>query len=386
MSYSVSELNKIAKDLLEVNFLDIELSGEISNFTCNSKSLHWYFTLKDEFSSISCVMFRFYNMKIKFKPEIGLKIRLSGKLSLYTPTGGFQFIASSMKLEGEGDLELAFNKLKNELEAKGYFDKNLKKPIPKFPTKVAIITSITSAAYQDILNTASKRFCTATLFIYDSLMQGDIKSVINSLKRADKKNYDVIIIARGGGSKEDLFIFNSKELADEIFLAKTPIISAIGHESDFSISDFVADARAITPTDSMVLLFREKELMYQYLDNINLEKKMRNKILKMDEKISYLLAKLKSFGILKNLELKGFVLKNLNEKLNSIFLNKISNFNKKIDILDIKLSNRIKFLQSLKFFVQVKRNDKLVDISKLKKDDEVVLISLNSKKKAVIKD
>ncbi|MBW1382308.1 exodeoxyribonuclease VII large subunit, partial [Campylobacter jejuni] len=263
-----TELNLKAKALLETHFDDIVLSGEISKITLHGSG-HWYFDLKDERSSIACAMFKGANLKVGFKPAVGDFLELCGSVSLYPESGRYQFIATSMKKAGFGDLEAQFLALKERLQKEGLFDSRFKKSLPKFPKKVGIITSKTSAALQDMLKLIhQKEYFLAKIYIFDALTQGNSApfSLIQALKKADDMDLDVLIIARGGGSREDLFWFNDENLAREIFKAKTPIISAIGHEIDYVISDFVADFRAPTPSAAIDALFYSKLDIEQSLD------------------------------------------------------------------------------------------------------------------------
>ena len=210
---SVGELNEQAKTLLETTFSYVEVEGEISRLTKHASG-HWYFTLKDEKASISAVIYKFNNAKLKFDVKDGMKVVLYGKISLYTASGSYQFIATSIRPNGEGELELAFKQLKARLEAEGLFEISRKKPLPKFPRKVGIITSKTSAALQDMLRLINERWHLSEIYLFDSLTQGENapSALIKALKSADKSGLDVIILARGGGSREDLWCFNDENL------------------------------------------------------------------------------------------------------------------------------------------------------------------------------
>ena len=236
---SVSELNEQAKTLLETTFSYVEVEGEISRLVKHGSG-HWYFTLKDEKAAISAVIYKFNAAKLKFDVTDGTKVALYGKISLYSPSGSYQFIATLIRPSGEGELELAFKQLKARLESEGLFDISRKKPLPKFPRKIALVTSKTSAALQDMLRIAHGRWALAEIIVFDSLTQGETApaSLIRALKIADASGADAIVLARGGGSREDLWCFNDENLAREIYAARTPVISAVGHEIDYVISDF----------------------------------------------------------------------------------------------------------------------------------------------------
>ena len=252
--FSVSQLNKSAKSSLEKKFNDVWVKGEISEFTNYRQSGHWYFTLKDENSSISCVMFKFKNSYLKNIPEIGDEIVLKGKLSLFEAQGRYQFIAESLEYSGEGDLLRAFENLKNKLLKEGLFDETFKKEIPEFPMHIGVVTSPSGAVIQDIKNVLARRAPLVRLTLAPSLVQGNKaeNEIINALSILQEFNktekLDLIIIARGGGSLEDLWCFNSEKIARKIYALEIPVVSAVGHETDFTICDLVSDLRAPTPS------------------------------------------------------------------------------------------------------------------------------------------
>ena len=264
---SVFELNTQIKSILEETFLSVFVEGEISNLTFHSSG-HIYFSLKDSQSSISCVLFRGNAQNLNLTLQEGLKVEVIGGLSVYPPRGNYQILCKSILSSKIGNLALAYEELKKKLKNKGYFSK--KKPIPKFPQKVALITSSTGAALQDMLKIATNRWNLVHFFIIDTLVQGENAkhSISQNIAYADSLGFDVIILARGGGSQEDLWAFNEEIVADAIFRAKTPIISAIGHESDVLISDFVADLRAATPSGAIEILLPDKTHWLYYLDEL----------------------------------------------------------------------------------------------------------------------
>ena len=253
---SVSEVNQRAKDQLEREFSNVWIEGEISSFTAHSSG-HWYFTIKDEKSSLSCVMFSFDNNKILFKPQVGDNLLINGKISLYSPTGRFQLNVKHIELAGEGALLRAFEQLKVKLEKEGLFDVENKKQLPQMPKKIGIITSSDGAVLQDVINVLGRRSPNIELILIQTAVQGEKASaeICAAIKKACAyKDLDTIILARGGGSIEDLWAFNNESVARSIHSSNIPIVSAIGHETDFTIADFVADLRAPTPSAAAEML------------------------------------------------------------------------------------------------------------------------------------
>ena len=270
---TVTQLNMYVKSLLESSaYLNsITLVGEISNFTNHYKSGHFYLSLKDDTGLIRAVMFRAYAQKIDFKPEDGMKVVCTGRVSLYERDGQYQFYITSMKQQGVGELTVRFEKLKEKLRAEGLFDSDKKRKIPKIPKAVAVITSPTGAAVQDIKNILSRRFPVVKVIMCPVLVQGDgaAPQMIDAIKRVNKlKCADTIIIGRGGGSIEDLWAFNDEALAYAIRESEIPVISAVGHETDFTICDFAADLRAPTPSGAAELAVPEKGELTVKLNNV----------------------------------------------------------------------------------------------------------------------
>ena len=248
--YTVSELNSDIKDILEKTYPFIWIYGEISNFNIPASG-HFYFTIKDEHAQVNAVMFRNQNRNLKFKPEDGLSITGLGRISVYEPRGTYQIIFEYLEPKGTGAIQMAFEQLKKRLADEGLFDEKHKKPLPFLPRKISIITSPTGAVVHDILKIIDRRFSNLHIEIVPVKVQGsrakdEIRSAIEMINARDDS--DVAILARGGGSLEDLHAFNSEDVARAVFASKIPIISAVGHETDFSITDFVADFRAPTPS------------------------------------------------------------------------------------------------------------------------------------------
>ncbi len=264
---TVSEITNSVKKTLERSFSGIKIVGEISNFKAHFSG-HWYFTLKDANAQISCTMWKGNNSRVRFTPEDGMKIIVSGNMSVYPPRGSYQIDVRSMKADGVGELQAAFERLKQRLSDEGLFDVENKKAITRLPKKIGIVTAIDSAAFRDMVSVAERRFPLVELVVASSRVQGDAaaESIAKSIRILDAQfDIDTIIIGRGGGSLEDLWAFNEEIVARTIYDAATPIISGVGHEIDFTIADFVADLRAPTPTASMELATPNKEEILNYI-------------------------------------------------------------------------------------------------------------------------
>ena len=250
---TVSQINRYLKLKMEhdVRLNDIYVTGEISNFVNHIKSGHFYFSLKDSESLIKAVMFRQYASKVKFVPKDGKKVIVRGQVSVFERDGIYQIYVTEIIPDGAGELALAFEQLKERLGEEGLFEEAHKKPLPPYPEKIGIITSPTGAAVQDMLHIFRRRFSACNLFLYPALVQGNeaAKSIIQGIKYFHKKEQvDIIVVGRGGGSAEDLWCFNDELLARAIYNADIPIVSCVGHETDFTIADFVSDLRAPTPS------------------------------------------------------------------------------------------------------------------------------------------
>lgn len=250
--YTVSQINRYLKNIIEAEpFLtDIWIKGEISNFKAHYSG-HLYLTLKDENSTLRCVMFKSDAAGLKIRPEDGMKVLVRARISVYEAAGSYQAYIREMKSDGLGDLYVAYEQLKAKLEKEGLFDEKYKKPIPKYPEKIGVITSATGAAVQDIKNILGRRYPIGEMVLYPSLVQGEDApaDIVRGIKYFNEKYpVDVLIVGRGGGSIEDLWAFNDENVARAVFESRVPVISAVGHETDFTICDFVADLRAPTPS------------------------------------------------------------------------------------------------------------------------------------------
>ena len=280
---SVSELTGEIKSLLEGNFLDISVEGEVSNAS-TSRSGHTYFTLKDEDAQLSCVIWSGVNRRLNTDLVDGQHIVAGGDIQVYPPHGKYQLIVRSLEQAGKGKLQEAFEKLKKKLKDEGLFDDVHKKPLPQFPFRIGVITSATGAAFHDVRDTLERRWPMAEVLLHHASVQGvnaapELVKAINWFN--DRQNVDLLIIGRGGGSLEDLWPFNEEAVARALFDCSLPTISAVGHEVDFSISDFVADARAATPTQAAILATPDVNEVRMFTDDLST--RLHNS---MDERIS----------------------------------------------------------------------------------------------------
>jgi len=334
---TVTTLNKYLKNKFDTDphIQSLCLKGEISNYKGHTRG-HLYFTLKDEGSRINAVMFSSSASKLNFEPKDGMKVLVVGRVSVYEPNGGYQIYIQEMQEDGVGNLYLKFEELKKKLSSEGLFDNSYKKEIPKFPTKIGIITAPTGAAIRDILSTIKRRYPVANTILFPSLVQGELaaNNIVEQIQRADEYGLDVLIVGRGGGSIEDLWSFNEEIVARAIFNAKTPIISAVGHEIDFTISDFVADLRAPTPTGAAEMAVPNIIDVKNFINQLNIRlNKNVNNILEINYKrietfkTSYVLS-----NPLATFELREQRLDNLFNDLNKRIKYIIDINTKKIDI------------------------------------------------------
>ena len=391
---SVSALNEQIKSLLEDTFSRVLVEGELSRITFHNSG-HIYFTLKDSVSTLKAVMFRGNASKLRFELKEGLKVVLDGALSLYVPRGEYQINCFNIEPAGHGALALAYEQLKAKLSLKGYFDPLHKKAVPKFPKKIAFITSATGAALQDMLRVANTRYRAIEIDIYDVLVQGQNASyeIVDALSAADIKGYDIIVLGRGGGSIEDLWAFNEERVADAIFHAKTVIVSAVGHEIDYLISDFVADVRAPTPSAALEMILPDSNELYQTLDTISsqMSQLLRQKIHTKTQALEHLKSSYMQHSVEKKLTQKLQEITQVRENFSQHINFKLQGFTR--DIAQIKSSypqaidgvlvnakNRLYNLQrmfesnhpklkSKKGFAQISKDERVVELSLLEEND-----------------
>ena len=335
---TVGTLNRYLKNKFDTdpNIQRVCLKGEISNFKGHTRG-HLYFTLKDEESRINAVMFSFNASKLTFVPEDGMKVLVEGKVSIYPPTGAYQIYVEEMTNDGLGNLYLKYEALKKKLEQKGLFASSHKKPIPKYPEKIGIVTAPTGAAIKDILSTIKRRYPICETILFPCLVQGELAKddIAKQINEANNWDLDVLIVGRGGGSIEDLWAFNEVVVAEAIYNSRIPIISAVGHEIDFTIADFVADLRAPTPTGAAEMAVPNMSDLNTLLDQykIRFANKIRSKLDNYKDKLNII----KNSYVLTNplavYELKEQKLTNLIDNMNSIIEKKLEQNASRLNML-----------------------------------------------------
>lgn len=298
--FSISDLNRRAKELLEIHLPLVWVEGEISNFSQPSSG-HWYFTLKDENAQVRCAMFRGRNQLVKFKPAAGDFVTARVRVSLYEGRGEFQLIVEHMEEAGFGLLQKRFEELKNKLYEEGLFDEIHKQALPEYCSKIAVITSPTGAAIRDVLQVLERRFPLMEVQLIPVLVQGEeaIDQIVRAIALADRApDIDAIILCRGGGSIEDLWAFNSERIARAIFASRRPIVSAIGHEVDFTIADFVADVRAPTPSAAAELISPDADDLLETFEGYGIlcGNALLNRIQKLKQKVQHLATRVRHPG------------------------------------------------------------------------------------------
>ena len=362
---TISQLTRYIKYKIDndVNLNEVFIKGEISNFKAHSRG-HYYFTIKDEASRINAVMFQTATKKLAFTPEDGMKVLVTGKISVFEANGGYQIYVSDMLEDGVGNLYIAYEQLKKKLEAEGLFDERFKKTIPKIPKRVGVVTAPTGAAIKDIISTIKRRWPLTEIYLFPSLVQGEMAKddIVKQIEKADKYNLDTLIVGRGGGSIEDLWPFNEEIVARAIFACNTPVISAVGHEIDFTIADFVADLRAPTPTGAAEMAVPQLNDMVNYLNQVKI--RLNNTITNKLKISKNRLKEITSRSILKNpitiYQTKEMIFSNTLERLKFNLIN-LTNIKEK-ELLKIKNSYILKNPYQL---LDKKSNKYLQIISKL---------------------
>ena len=395
---SVSQLTRYIKYKIDndQNLNEVFLKGEISNFKAHSRG-HFYFTLKDENSRINAIMFASSTKKLKFVPQDGMKVLVTGKISVFEATGAYQIYVNDMLEDGIGNLYIAYEQLKKKLEDEGLFDPAHKKLIPKIPKRVGVVTAPTGAAIKDIISTIKRRFPLAEIYLFPSLVQGEDakEDIVRQIKRAEDYNIDTLIVGRGGGSIEDLWAFNEEIVARAIYDSNIPIISAVGHEIDFTIADFVADKRAETPTGAAEVAVPKLSELLSYLDQVKI--RLNNTIINQVKKEQRRLSDITSRNIFKNpmsiYQTKEMIFDNIIERL-KFSLTNLTNLKEKeflriknsyvlqnpYSLLDKKSNKYLQLVSKLETlsplltlkrgYTITKMNDKVIkSVKKIKKDD-----------------
>jgi len=290
--FSITEINKIVKELLQDNFPSIWVKGELSNFI-EASSGHWYFTLKDNGAQVRCTMFKGKNSQVKWIPKNGDLIEAQCKIGLYEQRGDYQLNISSLEQAGLGRLFEEFNKLKQKLDSEGLFNQEQKKSLPVYPNCIGVVTSPDAAVLRDVITTLKRRNKSLRIIVYPTPVQGKTapQGIVDALRLANQRNeVDVLILCRGGGSIEDLWSFNDESVVREIYSSTLPIISAVGHQTDITISDFVADLRAPTPTSAAEIVSTSYEELFGNLEyfKTNLSNIIQNKIEQLNQRIDFL--------------------------------------------------------------------------------------------------
>lgn len=392
--YTVSQANQYIKNMFNQDFLlnNISVRGEVSNCKYHSSG-HIYFSIKDRNGLLSCVMFAGKKRGLDFKMEEGNKVIVSGNINVYERDGKYQLYADKIEKEGTGDLYKRFIELKNELEEMGMFSDEYKKEIPKYSMNVGIVTASTGAAIQDIINISKRRNPYIKLVLYPAKVQGDgaADTIVNGIRCLDSKNLDVIIVGRGGGSIEDLWAFNEEKVARAIFECNTPVISAVGHETDYTIADYVADMRAPTPSAAAELVVFEYNKLCEKISSYeeNMRYRIDIKIRNYKNTVNDLLWKLNKMSPANNIQSKRQRLADLEIRLYDSINRKTSERRHQLELLTERL-NGLSPLNKLSggyAYISDDKNKPVKSIKQINADDElkIVLKDGNAKVKVIDK-
>jgi len=408
---SVDGLNEQIKNLLETTFMRTFVEGELSRVTYHNSG-HIYFTLKDASSSISCVMFRGNASKLKFRLEEGIKVVLEAAITVYKPRGQYQLNVISAEPSGQGALALAFEQLKSKLQEQGYFAPEHKKEIPKYILSLGLVTSETGAALQDMLRVATQRWPLLKISLYDAVVQGEqaANSIARGIKAADKNGHDVIVVGRGGGSMEDLWGFNEEIVANSVYHCKTPIVSAVGHEIDWVISDYVADLRAPTPSAAMEMILPDKNEILLNIDTLmqQLTRTQMQRLQRLKENISHLKSSYAQNSIENRLKMKldglkqirmmfvqkmGYNLESARRELSPLrgmFSRQVKTIlqrkTQELKQLENTFATQDPKLKNKRGFAQVAQEGKVIELKNLNENDLFEVMTDEVKIKALVKE
>ncbi|MBO4245991.1 MAG: exodeoxyribonuclease VII large subunit [Bacilli bacterium] len=389
---TISDINHLVKEQIDCNYLfnNVYLKGEISNFKNHTRG-HLYFSLKDDNSKISAVMFYNNAIKLNFEPVDGDQVLVNGRISCYEAAGTYQIYINDMQKDGLGNLYLEYEKLKKKLSEKGYFDEAHKKAIPKYPSRIGVVTASTGAAVRDIMSTIKRRYPICEVILFPSLVQGvDAKeSIVKQINNAQDYDLDILIVGRGGGSIEDLWAFNEEIVADAIYNSNVPIISAVGHEVDFTIADYVADLRAPTPTGAAEMAV---PMLGEVINNISQYQIRLNEVMKnMINNKTLSLTKLVESYVLKNplalYEIKEQKLDNLIDRANNNLLHQIEIYNNKLNHLvkELKILNPLNILEA-GYSLTTKGSAIVKSVKDIKKEDSLTIKVTDGKINVLVKE
>lgn len=388
--YSVAQVNKYIKNMFAQDFMlhSISVKGEVSNCKYHTSG-HIYFTIKDSSGTISAIMFAGNRKGLNFRMKEGDNVIVSGSIEIYEKSGSYQIYAREIELDGEGNLFLKFEQLKQELAEMGMFAQEYKQSIPQFATKIGIVTAPTGAAIQDIRNVATRRNPYVQLILYPALVQGEgaALSIVNGIEALDRMGLDVIIVGRGGGSIEDLWAFNEEIVARAIFECRTPVISAVGHETDWTIADFVSDHRAPTPSAAAEIAVCDYRQIMERL--LNLKRRMdlnfKRRLDFFRERLAHIKTRISYLSPENRLNENRKRILDLEEKLESVMLFKHNSYRQRLQILSSKIDaySPTKKLSQGYAYVEGK-NGVINSINCLSKDDEIDIYLVDGKAKAVI--
>ncbi len=401
---TVTSLNTKIKSLLETTFMHILVEGEVSSVTYHNSG-HVYFSIKDKESSIKCVMFRSNANRMKFRLERGQHVVVNGSISVYTPRGEYQLLTVSVEPFGQGALALAYEQLKEKLQSKGYFDPARKKEQPKYIKKIALVTASNSAGLQDMLKIIDKRWRLLEVVVIDTLVQGDKSApqIAEALEYADTLGCDAIVVGRGGGSKEDLWAFNEEIVADAIYNLNTFVVSAVGHEVDVLISDFVADLRAPTPSASIEMILPDQnEILYTLSEMEERYARVMKQIVgNKEQNLKAFTQEFARHSVSRKIAMVEKDFNSLEDEFKRVMDYKLSQYETQIEplpkrlkegfdyALEVKTQTVSSLEQKIRLYdpklkvkegwAEVVLDGERVDLSKIEKEDSFVLVNLNTK-------
>jgi exodeoxyribonuclease VII large subunit len=378
---SVSSLNEQIKAVLDTTFTNVYVEGEISNLTYHNSG-HIYFTLKDNKAAISCVMFRGNAQYLKFRLEVGQKVTLNASLTVYAPRGNYQLICTKVTPSGAGELSVAFEQLKAKLQIKGYFNKDIKKTIPRLPENIYIVTSSTGAAIEDMKKILSHRFPLAKMILIPTLVQGigAKEDIARNISFADKlaqssNKVSIVIAGRGGGSIEDLWAFNEEIVADAVYQCQTPIISAVGHESDVVISDFISDVRASTPSNAIEISTPDINEMRLYLDTVydDFEKQFNYSLDRKRENLLNLRKLFSHHSFLRKFEYSQKAIDDLKQSFQRNFMQVLNMNTNKLETLKQSFHLQDPSKKDKSGFAQISIDNKVLSLNEVEVDEKIQL-------------